>query len=199
MTHLKFKTVEDWCAAVESLQNVAFLPAKLAAEALDTTPSAISKQLSAGKIPSISIGDRQYVAASFVSHEARVNRDMVDAAYANLEAVAERGEKTFYGVEMEKLGLTHRNPAHRRKIAHLLARVSRMSYERDGILLSSIVHYSGPEPTSPGDGYFNLIDAMREEFEDDLVFFGTDSDRDLLLKLHMESVWATYAPKAKAS
>lgn len=199
MTHYTFKTVEDWCEALNVFQSVAFLPAKLAAESLNTSPSAISKQLKAGKIPSITIGDRQYVAASYVREAAREYRDLVDLVYFRLEDVAERGEKIFYGELMEGIGLTWRSPPNRLKIAHILASVSRKSYDRDGILLSSIVHRKSAEPTTTGPGYFYLIDELREEFEDDATFGDADSDPDELLADHMKAVWKHYARKGKTS
>lgn len=191
ITQREFEDVATWLTAVAEGRAVAIMPSSLASEALDESANALTKKLKNGAIPAIVIGGRSFISADFVNDELVKRRQVLDCVQKNVERVARRRGKIFYGELMEAVGMSWQNPPDRSKIGVLLGELSRWSYKKHGVFLSSIVHRKTPDPTSPGPGYMTLVENIAREYEN--VDFDPNEDESTMLQRHMEAVWDHYA------
>ncbi|MFZ7090820.1 hypothetical protein [Primorskyibacter sp. 2E233] len=186
----EFDDTAAWLKALTKGLPVAIMPNSLAAEVLGESSNAISKKVKKGDVAVISIGKNRYISADYV-------HDLVDKGIQRkaliikgLERVARNGSTIFYGELMEMADMNWKSPPDRAKIGAILGKISRESYEEDGILLSSLVHRKGPEPTSPGPGYITLIEGMSDDYDDPDLY--DEDDLDAVIGRHMEAVWEHY-------
>lgn len=190
-----FPTVDAWLQAYSRGQPVAIMPSALAAEALGVSANAVTKNLKAGSIPSITIDERRYISADYVHLQVTEAEHVLERISIEIERVARLRKSIFYGELMGHVGMNSQNPRDRMKIGELLAQISRKSFEENGVFLSSIVHRKGAAPTSPGPGYMPLIAEIAEEY--DGVDYDPEEDEVGILQRHMEAVWDYYEVRKK--
>ncbi|CTQ33136.1 hypothetical protein [Jannaschia rubra] len=188
-----FEETEGWLRALTKGLPVAIMPNPLAAEALGESSNAISKKVKNGDVPVITIGERRYISADFVAERVEAERALKASIIHKLEHVARNGATIFYGELMEMVGMKWQSPPDRSKIGYILGAISRKTFEEEGILLSALVHRKGPEPTSPGPGYRELMASLREDHDD--LDFDPEEDQEIMLDRHMSAVWKHYGAK----
>lgn len=189
----EFKDVRSWLEALRGGEPVGIMSTSLAAQSIEQacgwegeTVGSLSKKLKEGQIGYVRINGKRYISAEAIVLMIERGDDQFNHAYRKLEGLAERGQKTTYGEIMGALGMSSNNPPDRKRIGYLLGRVSRRSWEKDGIFLSSLVHRKGADPTHPGPGYLGLVEAVdpaepqRYQSEAEMV------------SAHMNAVWRHY-------
>jgi hypothetical protein len=188
-----FEDTEEWLCALTKGLPVAIMPNPLAAGALGESANAISKKVKNGHVPVITIGERRYISADFVAERVEAERVLKASIMRKLERVARNGATIFYGELMKMVGMRWQSPPDRAKIGVFLGEISRKTFEEDGIFLSALVHRKGPEPTSPGPGYRDLIESMSNDYDD--LGFDPEEDQEIMLDRHMSAVWKHYSAK----
>lgn len=187
----EFDTPAAWLIACSEGQPVAIMPASLAAEVLGESANALTKKLKRGDIPCIIISERRFIPAEYVHEEATKAKQVFNKLRHEVERVARRRSKIFYGDLMQLVEMRWQSPPDRTKIGFLLGELSRWSFKRHGILLSSIVHRKSPEPTTPGPGYMTLVTELAKECAG--LALQPGEDEAALLKRHMAAVWDHYS------
>ncbi|CAA7616858.1 hypothetical protein [Magnetospirillum sp. UT-4] len=142
-----FRSVEAYVEALQKDHSLAMIPMGMVAEFKGITRSAVSEQIKAGQLESISVKGRSktwkgvtpkalFAQAARIEGDTRERRAKVLRSVSNA-AVA--GRLIPYSEVMEAAGLSSRNPRHRGVIGALLTDLSQESWREHGFLVSCIV------------------------------------------------------------
>lgn len=157
---------------VEKPAKYAAVPISIAADILGLTRAAVLEKARSGSLASvrITVGDKSRrlvlakALATVVHSEKEARKSLLPQIRAILGESAREHCTIRYADLMSKVGLTYRNPSHRKKIGELLGRVSETSLERDGFLLSALAVRK--TTNRPNDAFFQLaqnVGLLKEE------------------------------------
>ncbi|MGB3796505.1 MAG: hypothetical protein WA957_09415 [Alteraurantiacibacter sp.] len=177
---MHFETLIDYLTASSIDGDLAILPVPVVADHLNITPAAVSGRMRRGALEEIRIGKNRYVSQRSLIAERDLLQQRADTVERALEDLIGRGERhTFYEPIMEMVGLSWRVPADRTEIGRILAVVSRRSRDRNGTMLSVVVHGKTAGQTMPSDSFFDLARQFEFEWKDDRKFVEKQTDRVL--------------------
>lgn len=196
---MKFENLKDYLDAFEKdPYGLALLPLTEVAQHLGVTRAAVDRRLrldptNRNVLTPILINRTRYVATASLLALHQQDDDDLDTLRQTLEKRARAGERqVFYTPVMTPLGLSHRIPADRTRIGRLLGDLSRATYDKDGILLSVLVHAHRPGKTRPGPGFFALVDLLSKEHDDDPDLQYDEDDLDAFVAHHTDKVLRHY-------
>lgn len=183
MDDMEFETLGDYLAAYEKDRELGVMPIPLVAEYLERTPAAVTAMIRSERLSEIKIGKNRFVSLQSLLDMKRAQDSQVERVMKYLEKQAKAGVRAvFYEPVMAQVGLSTGIPADRNRIGQILGRVSEISYERDGILLSVLVHRKTAGTTKPGPGFPGLAESLGLDWDEDDYDGFVEEQTDLVLE-----------------
>ncbi|MCA1436771.1 hypothetical protein I6F33_27890 [Bradyrhizobium sp. BRP20] len=167
---LEFKNVEEYIDAFRRNSQLAVVSVQMAADYRGVTRAAIERMIATEQLEVIKIKSTRCIKLQGLIDLAEAFEHQVQIARKYLEEAAVAQTILFYEQVMQALGLSRTVPADRTKVGKVLGRVSEISFEKDGILLSAIVHRKTAGHTVPGPGFLTLAEELGLEWDDERTF-----------------------------
>jgi len=168
----KFPSKKSYLDAVASNpEKLSFVPTSLAAELIGVKRSTVNDLVQSKKLIKISIHEDglKWSGIQVQSLLEYISSSEEDAESATvkvrkiLEECGKDGHPIEYGVLLEQIGMTHRNPQHRNLIGKILGEISEETWEKYDFMLSALaVNKSTQEPNES----FFLLAEQFEAIED---------------------------------
>lgn len=172
----KFPSKKSYLDAVASNpEKLAFVPTSLAAELIGVKRSTANDLVQSKKLVKISIHEDglKWSGIQVKSLLEYISSSEEDAESATvkvrkiLEKCGKDGHPLEYGVLLEQIGMTHRNPQHRNLIGKILGEISEETWEKYNFMLSALaVNKSTQEPN---ESFYLLAEQLGaiEDADDD--------------------------------
>ncbi|MGY4608608.1 hypothetical protein ACVW16_007020 [Bradyrhizobium sp. USDA 4474] len=174
---VEFKNVEQYVDAFRRNSELAVVSLQMAADYRGVTRAAIERMVATKQLEVIKIRNTRCIKLQGLIDLSQAFDRQVRIARDYLEEVAAARTIIFYEQVMNALGLSRTIPADRTKVGKILGRVSEDSYEKDGILLSVIVHRKAPGRTHPGPGFLTLAEELEFDWDDERAFVDQEVEK----------------------
>jgi hypothetical protein len=179
----EFATACDYMRAAAVDPGLAIVPYQIAADAWGVTRSAIVGMVNRRKLEELRIEGSRFIMVTSINRLLSDVQSKKDKLRILIEAAAAKRKILFYSNVMIEIGMNSAIPDDRGRIAQLLCDISLDSHKEKGILSSVIVHRKGPEPTSPGEGFFDLAKELGYHCESKSQF----------IQSQIEKTWDEYS------
>ncbi len=156
------------------------IPLNAAADVLQVARSSVERMVKDGRLTLITVHGVKAIRMKDILGILDARQEECQTVVAVLEKVARQHKPpVFYEAVMNPLGLNHEWSAHRAKIGGLLGDASRGSHERDGILLSVLVHNKEQKAgaTLPSEGFFEMAADVGYRWKDKHAFVQREMQR----------------------
>ncbi|SKA96721.1 hypothetical protein SAMN02745704_02764 [Paucidesulfovibrio gracilis DSM 16080] len=168
-------------------QKFAAVPVGVAADYLGITREAVSERIRKGNLHAITVKGKErnwrLVLVSALYRTQQKGEDMVskntERVRELLEEAARQQKVVFYGKLMDEIGLTYKNPKHRKIIGSILGLISEDTYADRGLgfMLSAIAVRKNSG--LPNESFFELACSLKakEKGKDDKQFWRNQRKR----------------------
>jgi hypothetical protein len=167
---MEYSDAKEYIEAFRRNPKLAVVSLQIAADFRGVSRAAIERMVAAKHLQEIKIKNTRCILAHGLIDLAEAFEHQVRVAREYLEEAAATRAIIFYEQVMKVLGMSRTVPADRTKIGAVLGRVSEVSFEKDGILLSAIVHRKTTGRTVPGPGFLNLAEQLDFDWNDERTF-----------------------------
>ncbi len=163
-------TPHDYLQELKIDPTLAIITFQMAADIWEVTRAAVDGMVRSGKLVEIKIDGTRYILAKSLQTLIEEWQAKVSAIHVALESAAKEGQILFYAPLMKGIGLSSTIPADRNQIGQILGEISEITKDKNGTLLSVIVHRQSSGETTPGPGFFALAKSFKLKWKDDERF-----------------------------
>ncbi|TNC95155.1 MAG: hypothetical protein FD119_2576 [Stygiobacter sp.] len=159
-----YQTIEEFLEAAHSI-----VPFSMAATYLNLSIHSIQPMVSRGELAMVRVEEDGEVWKGITIGSllgAKKKREVSPDEIAKVDVILREqgGELINYGDLMDRIGLSYRNPHHRSRIGAILGAVSRLSYGKEGYMLSVLAVQKGTQ--RPNAAFYDLAREILDEADD---------------------------------
>lgn len=172
----RFSTKKMYLEAVtKNPERLAFVPTSLAAELIGVKRSTANDLVKSKKLTKITVhedglkwsGIQVKSLLEYISSSEENTESATVKVRRILEKCGKDGHPIEYGVLLEQIGMTHRNPQHRNLIGKILGEISEETWEKYDFMLSALAVNKSTQV--PNESFFMLAEQLEaiEDSDDD--------------------------------